>query len=133
MALCRNKGVVKKAEAQQPGQAVEAMYDYIASDDIPFAPDPRKELSMQRGQTFHLLHKRPEDGWCLVATNNKDGVEGWVSLNCQLSWMSMPLLMMLMFIGTETFVTHYLPLLACFPFVSGAWQFHYGQWQRAVS
>jgi hypothetical protein len=63
-------------------QSVEALYDYTASPDIPFLPDPRMELSMKRGDVFQLIHRREEDGWCLVITSTTSGegaTEGWVS------------------------------------------------------
>ena len=63
------------------GQPVEALYDYAASLETPFLPDTRKELTMKRGDVFYLIHKRPEDGWCLVCTSsNGKGTEGWVRL-----------------------------------------------------
>ena len=91
---CRNKGIVKKTSAGGEtrgqcaiggGEALHALYDYRASPDIPFPPDPRPELSMQRGDVFDLKYKRSEDGWCLVSITShcqhqQDdvGVEGWV-------------------------------------------------------
>ena len=85
--LRRNKGVVRKRAVNGTNsdsdavsttkQSVEALYDYAASTDIPFLPDPRMELSMKRGDVFQLIHKREEDGWCLVSTA-KGGNEGWV-------------------------------------------------------
>ena len=42
------------------------------------------ELSMKRGDTFYLIHKRHEDGWCLVRTPSSvpgGAVEGWVPGN----------------------------------------------------
>ena len=58
-------------------QSVQALYDYTASSDVPFLPDPRMELSMKRGDSFQLIHKREEDGWCLVCTST-GADEGWV-------------------------------------------------------
>lgn len=58
-------------------QSVQALYDYTASSDVPFLPDPRMELSMKRGDAFQLIHKREEDGWCLVCTST-GADEGWV-------------------------------------------------------
>ena len=90
--LCSNKGVVKQngaggANNPEPestdgaGTPVEALYTYTASPDLPFLPDPRKELDMKRGDVFYLIHKRTEDGWCLVTTSpsSSRGAEGWVS------------------------------------------------------
>lgn len=42
------------------------------------------ELSMKRGDTFYMIYKRPEDGWCLVRTPSTipgGAVEGWVPGN----------------------------------------------------
>jgi len=39
---------------------------------------------MKRGDTFYLIHKRHEDGWCLVRTPSSvpgGAVEGWVPGN----------------------------------------------------
>ena len=82
----QNPGTTGSAKSSVPGDApglprhaLTALYDYTASEDIPFLPDPRRELSMHRGDVFSLMHKRPEDGWCLVSTTS--GSEGWVPGN----------------------------------------------------
>jgi len=40
------------------GVAVVALYDYHASPDKPFSPDPHDELELARGDVLFLLHKR---------------------------------------------------------------------------
>jgi len=67
------------ATGTQKEELFQALYDYTASPDVPFLPDPRSELNIKRGDVFYLIHKRPEDGWCLVSTASASAVEGWVS------------------------------------------------------
>ena len=81
----RNIGITKKKSPNAEetpdgaGQPFQALYDYTGSPDVPFLPDPRSELNIKRGDVFYLIHKRPEDGWCLVSTASASAVEGWVS------------------------------------------------------
>ena len=83
--MVRKRGATTQSEndGTSTKQSVEALYDYTASPDIPFLPDPRMELSMKRGDVFQLIHRRDEDGWCLVITtptpSGEGAIEGWVS------------------------------------------------------
>lgn len=44
---------------------VRALYNYKASDEIPFPPDQRPEFSLSKGEQLEVVHMR-EDGWCII-------------------------------------------------------------------
>jgi hypothetical protein len=62
-----------------PQMLAVAMYNYGASDDLPFPPDERPEFELVKNEQLELLYMR-EDGWCIVRRPN-DGREGFAPGN----------------------------------------------------
>eukprot|EP00918_Siedleckia_nematoides_P075859 GHVU01165965.1.p1 GENE.GHVU01165965.1~~GHVU01165965.1.p1 ORF type:complete len:335 (-),score=40.90 GHVU01165965.1:279-1220(-) len=70
----------RSSDAKRVLTIVRALYNYKASEELPFPPDERPELTLTKGESLDLIHMR-EDGWCIVRRTTGPLQEGFAPGN----------------------------------------------------